>query len=395
MPTFLYKYIDDNKKHIYGNLIANDIEIAKKKIGETSNNQIEICETMTNFKTKIEYKELSVFSRQMSILYKAKIPLSEGLLLVKEQVWSNQLKYAILEIHKLINEGMEFSTAIAMFSHVFDDYFINIIKIAEESDTYEKSFDELYDYYIKQESFTKKIKGMLVYPSILLGILICLVSFVIIKIMPIFNTMLTDYGIKIPSLTKTVINISIWINNNIVIIISVVAILIIGSVLYFRTKKGNKVFKKIIYKYLLFNKIETKLLAIKFSKSMGNLLNSNLELTKAIELSNLLLQETEYFKKIDEMKEKIIKGENFYYCIQETGVYPSLYSKILSMGKDIGDLGNSFYDVSNMLEDDLEVEIENLQKLIEPVTMLILGGVVLVILVSVALPMINILSNIA
>ncbi len=394
MPNFLYTGINDQKKKISGSLVATNHEVAVEKLEKMGVGDCDIYETMTSLNSKVRYRELAIFSKQMATLYKTNISLLEGLLLIKEQVINKQLQIAILEIHKLIHDGYTLATAVSMYGHIFGDYFINIVSIAEVSGTLEDSFKELYEFYRDRDTISRKIKNMLIYPGILSTILIFLVGFVIVKVMPIFNKMLIDYGIEMPGFTKAIINISIWINNNIVMLLFGIILLIGGATFYFRTAKGSKFFKKFVYKYLFFNKIEAKIITINFSKSVATLLRSGVILSNAIELSNSLVKDTNYYDKFEVMKEKVMSGENFYYAIQELGVYPSFYAKMLSIGNDVGALDTAFIEVAAMIENDLQEEIEHLQKFFEPIIMLFLGGVVALILISVALPMINILENI-
>ncbi len=140
--------------------------------------------------------------------------------------------------------------------------------------------------------------------------------------------------------------------------------------------------------------METRILAIHFSKSVATLLKSGLILSEAIELSNSLTDNTIYAKKFEKVKDDIVKGEDFYFAMQEFGIYAPFYAKMLSIGNDTGTIDEAFFEVAEMLDDEFQDDIEKIQKIFEPVLMLFLGGIVALILISVALPMINILENI-
>ncbi len=394
MSTFLYYGNNEKDRMVQGIIEAADSDAAALKLEKIGVVDCDLYETMTSSKANVAYNELAVFSKQMATLYRTNISLLEGLLLLKEQTTNKQLQIAILEIHKLIHDGYTLANAMKMYNHIFTDYFIKIISIAEVSGTLELAFDELYTFYKNRASLNKKIKNMLIYPTILTIVLMAIVTFVVVRIMPIFNELLITYGVELPSVTKRVINSIVWLSNNILIVSVLVAIIISALIIYFNSEKGSLVFKKILSKSRLFNRIETRMLAIHFSKSVATLLKSGLILSEAIELSNALADNTVYAKKFEKVKDDIVKGEDFYYTMQEFGIYPPFYSKMLSIGNDTGTVDEAFFEVANMLDDELQDDIERLQKVFEPILMMFLGGIVALILVSVALPMINILENI-
>ncbi len=394
MSTFLYYGNNEKDKKVQGIIDAADSDSAALKLEKLGVVDCDLYETMTSPKAEVAYNELAVFSKQMATLYRTNISLLEGLLLLKEQTTNKQLQIAILEIHKLIHDGYTLAKALQMYNHIFTDYFIKIITIAEVSGTLELAFDELYTFYKNRASLNKKIKNMLIYPTILTLVLMSIVIFVVVRIMPVFNELLITYGVELPNITKRVINSIVWLSANIVPVSMVVAVIISGLFFYFNSEKGSIVLKQIISKSRLFNRIETRILAIHYAKSVATLLKSGMILSEAIELSNSLADDSIYVKKFEKIRDDIVKGEDFFYSIQALGIYSSFYSKMLSIGNDTGTLDEAFYEVAYMLDDELQDDIERLQKIFEPILMMFLGGIVALILISVALPMINILENI-
>ncbi len=394
MPSFLYSGTDENEKSVSGIIEAVNHELAEQKLEKLAIHDCDLYETMTEPKAKVSYRDLSVFAMQMATIYRTNISLLEGLLLIKDQLDNKHLKIAILEVHKLIHEGYTLGDAMKMYPHIFGEYFIKSVCVAEISGTLEHTFQELHGFYRNRDSISKKIKNMLLYPTILTLFLMAIVSFVILKVIPIFNELLVNYGIEMPIFSKTVVNIILWFSNNFVLTMLVLIAVIVSLVVYFKSKKGKLVLNRILFKSRTFRKIEVKILAINYSKSVATLLKSGMILSKAIELSNTIVEGTVFDEKFEKVKEDIIKGEDFYYTIQEFGIYSLFYAKMLSIGNDTGSLDKAFFEVSEMLEAELEEDIERLQKVLEPILMLFIGGIVAIVLISVAMPMINILDQI-
>ncbi len=394
MPSFLYSGTNDKEKSVSGIIEAVNHELAEQKLQKLEIHDCDLYETMTETKAKVSYRDLSVFAMQMSTIYRTNISLLEGLLLIKDQLENKHLKIAILEVHKLIHEGYTLGDAMKMYPHIFGDYFIRSVSVAEISGTLEHTFKELHGFYKNRDMISKKVKNMLLYPTMLTMFLMAIVSFVIIKVIPIFNDLLISYGIEMPIFTKTVINVVVWFSNNFLLTTIALILLIIGLVFYFRSAKGKKALNKLLFKSKIFRKIEIKILAINYSKSVATLLKSGMILSNAIELSNTIVEGSLFEEKFEKVKEDIVKGEDFYYTIQEFGIYSLFYAKMLSIGNDSGSLDKAFYEVSDMLESELEEDIERLQKILEPILMLFIGGMVAIVLISVAMPMINILDQI-
>ncbi len=394
MPSFLYSGTDEKDKIVSGIITAANNELAAQKLEKMSIHDCDLYETMTEPKANVSFRDLSVFAMQMATIYRTNISLLEGLLLIKDQIENKQLKIAILEVHKLIHEGYTLGDAMKMYPHIFTDYFIKSVGVAEISGTLEHTFKELHGFYKNRDAISKKIKNMLLYPTMLTLFLMVIVSFVILKVIPIFNDLLVTYGIDMPRFTQVVVNVVVWLSNNFIITTATIVIIIIGLVTYFRSEKGKVVFNKILFKSKIFRKIEIKILAINYSKSVATLLKSGMILSNAIELSNTIVEGTLFDEKFEKVKEDIVKGEDFYYTIQEFGIYSLFYAKMLSIGNDSGSLDKAFFEVAEMLESELEEDIERLQKILEPILMLFIGGIVAVVLVSVAMPMINILDQI-
>ncbi len=394
MPSFLYSGTNDDKKSVSGIITAGNHELATQKLEKMAISDCDLYETMTEPKAKVTYRDLSVFAMQMATIYRTNISLLEGLLLIKDQMENKQFKIAILEVQKLIHEGYTLGDAMQMYPHIFTDYFIKSVCVAEISGTLEHTFKELHGFYKNRDTIGKKIKNMLIYPTMLTLFLMAIVTFVIMKVIPIFNDLLITYGIEMPKFTEIVVNCVVWLSNNFILSVTTLTIVIIGLTVYFKSEKGKIVFRKILFKSKTVRKIETKIIAINYSKSVATLLKSGMILSNAIELSNTIVEGTIYDDKFEKGKDDIVKGEDFYYTIQEFGIYSLFYAKMLSIGNDTGSLDKAFFEVADMLETELDEDIERLQKILEPILMLFIGGIVAVVLISVAMPMINILDQI-
>lgn len=394
MANFLYHGTSNSGEEFYGIIESSSCETAISKIEKMGIDECDVYETMTNVKAYVPNSDIAIFAKQLSIIYRTNISLIEGLLILKDQTQNRQLQIAILEVHKLISDGYTLGRAITLYPHIFGEYFIKIVNIAELSGNLEDSFKDLFEFYKNRESISKKIKNSLVYPSILLVFLFFIVIAVVVKVVPIFNELLISYGIEISKFSRATINILVWVNNNLFWIIALIVLIFISAYYYFKSYSGKIIFNNILQKSKIYNRIETKNLAVHYSKSVASLLKSGMIYSSAVEFSNTLVKNTMHNEKFKKVKDDILKGEDFDFTIQEFGIYSTFSSKMLCIGNETGTLDEAFLEVSEMLKAELEEDVDRLQRIFEPIAMLILGGIVIAILISVALPMINILENI-
>lgn len=394
MSNFLYYGKNISDENAYGIVEAMSYEAAISKIEKLGIDDCSVYETMTNLKAQVSNNDIAIFSKQLSIIYRTNISLVEGILILKDQTQNKQLQIAILEMHKLISEGYTLSNAIAFYPHIFGDYFVKITKIADVSGNFQEAFEDLFEFYKNKDTINKKIKNSLIYPSVLLGILVFVVVMVVVKVVPIFNDLLISYGIQISGFTKTTLNCLVWVSNNLLIIVALLFLVTFGCYTYFKSEAGKITLNKFLHKSKIYRKIDSKRVAINYSKSLGSLLKSGMIYSSAVELSNTLVEGSVYSERFEKVKDDILKGEDFKYTIQEFGIYSVFSSKMLSIGNETGTLDDAFFEVSTILKTELEEDVERLQKVFEPVVMLVLGGIVMFILISVALPMMNILENI-
>lgn len=377
-----------------------------KDVGEMetylNNNKIynyEIFESKVKYKKGVSEivssKELSIFCRQMSVLFFSNITLMEGVLLLSEQSENKQLKIALSEIYNHMQNGLTFSEAIGMYDFIFHLYLINMITIGENSGTLDDVFSKMSEYYHKENTIRKKLKSALTYPLILTTMMSAIVWILIIKILPMFNDILTSMGGEMPNITKAILSVSTFINNNGLIFIIVILVALFILIFYVQTEKGNYWFDRMKVKTKVGKFIYGKVISARFARSLSILLKSGVQIVNAMEQVNSLLQNKYLEEKFKIAFERVKGGTDLSDSLKDVGIFPPLFLKMVIIGQTTGHLDEMLSRSANIFDEEVDDALEKTTSMIEPLLIIILSIIVGVILLSVMLPMISIMTNIS
>jgi len=360
----------------------------------------QIFETKTDYKTNpyasVSPKELSIFCKQMSVLFFSQITLMEGVLLLSEQTENTQLKLALQEIYEFMSKNnFTFAESMNMYEHIFGSYLLNMITVGEKSGSLDRVFLRLSDYYDKEGRIRKKVKSAIAYPAILTVLMLAIVVFLIVRILPMFNDVLNNMGGgELPGVTKALLSISSFLSNNFLIILLVIVVIAAAFKLYVRTDKGSVWYDNFRMKAPFVGYMNSRVITARFSRSMSILLKSGVQLLNAFQ-DALTLVDNKYLKeKFLKAAQKIKAGDDLKDTLSEIEIFPPLFLRMVSIGQKTGNLDEMLDKCANMFDDDVDDAAERLTLMLEPILIIILSIVVGIILISVMLPMIEIMNQI-
>ncbi|MBE6012035.1 MAG: type II secretion system F family protein [Lachnospiraceae bacterium] len=356
----------------------------------------EVYESKTDYKEKLYASvspiELSLFSKQMSVLFYSHMTLMEGIALLSSQTENKQLKIALDEIYYLMEKGRTFAEAMNMYNHIFPAYMLNMIIIGETSGTLDGVFQRLSKFYDKEGKVRKKIRSAALYPLVLGALMAGIILLLIVKIIPMFDNILINMGGELPTATAAILGASNFISRNIIIIL---LLLIAGAVAfkrYINTEKGSLWFDEYKLKSKLTKYIFTRSLTAKVSRSLSLLIKSGVQILNAMEIITPLLENKHLENKFKEANQKLKEGGELKDVFEEIGIFPPLFIRMLIIGQSSGHLDEMLDKCADVFDDEADDAIEKLAAMIEPVLIIILSIIVGIILLSVMLPMIDIMT---
>jgi len=338
--------------------------------------------------------ELSIFCKEMSVMFFSQITLLEGTELLAGQVQNRHMKAALIKIYDKMSAGYTFAQSIAEHPAVFTPYLCSMVAIGEASGALDEIFNRMSVYFEKENKMRKKVRSAAAYPAVLTVLMLGVVVLLITKILPMFEDLLYSMGGTMPGVTAGLLAAGNFIADNILYIVAAVAAVAIGTAVCLRSERGSYLWDEWMIKAPMFKFINTRIFTARFSRCMSILLKSGIQLLNAM-TDVLPTIENKYAKKLYESKiEEVRAGKTLTEALAETGLLPPLFIRLMTVGQNTGHLDDMMEKAADVFDEEVGDAIEKATSAIEPALIVVLSVIVGIILISVMLPMIDIMNAI-
>ena len=339
-------------------------------------------------------KELSIFCKQISVLFNTQTTLMEGISILKDQTLNKHLRQTLGGIYEKMEYGDTFAEAIRSYDNVFPVYMMNMIYIGEASGTLNAVFDRMSEYYDKESKMRKKIKSAITYPAILTVLMAAIVVLLIVKILPMFEDILVGMGAELPAATSVILSFGAFLSSNAIIIMAVFVAIIVFFVVFSRTA-ASRAFKDMLkLKIPAIKFISLRTTTSRVARCFSILMRSGVQLLNAFDDIEVIINNKLMEAKFKEAVEKIKDGTEPDVAFTETGIFPPLFVKMFALGQKTGNLDEMMDKCASVFDEEADEAMERVTTMIEPVLVIFLSVVVGAILLSVILPMITIMNQI-
>lgn len=399
MPVYNYKAINDKGESVRGVISAESIKIASDKLRKGGVYLSSIKEAAGSRRSSISLpwsgvsvSELAVMTRQFSTLISAGLPLETSLVALYEQTEDQKLKEILSQVRNRVSEGSSLHAALEEHRSVFSDLYVSMVRAGEASGTLDVVLDRLADFLEKHQELTSKIRGAMVYPAIMfvvgLGVLVFMMTFVIPKVADIFEAS----NKALPFITVVLIGASDFLRENFALMLVFMAIIIFFVHRYIKTPSGKKVYDRFYLKVPVFGKMSSKVMISRFTRTLATLLSSGIPLLESVRVSESVLGNSLYIKNIRDVRVKVAEGAAFGDCLGQTGIFPPLVVRMVSVGEEAGKIEDMLSKVADMYDTEVDGMLSTLTSLLEPVMILIMGVVMGFIVFAILLPVLNLTS---
>jgi len=393
MPIFKYRAKTPENKLVDGLVEAEAETIAFELLKERNYQIISLdlkrhafLEKITSWQT-VSKKDLVVFTRQLSVMVEADIPLVIGLKSIYEQTENKRLRVILSDVAGRVEGGMRLSEALGCHARVFDNFFINLIRTGESSGQLSEVLNYLADQLEKDYDLNKKLIGALIYPAFIIGAIVILGIVLMIFVVPKLTEMLFQSGATLPWSTKMLIAIS----NFLIYYGWILVLILIGLILAFyllrkaaviRFVTGNVKLRAPIFGSLLKNTY-----MIRFSRSLNTLVAGGVPLVEGLEISTGIVDNAVYEKIFTKVKKEVEDGTALAVALRKHEEIPKLVSQLIETGEETGHLEQILEKISDFYTHEVENSIGKLMSLLEPIIMVVLGVGVAFVIMSVIMPM--------
>lgn len=400
MKRFNYKAKDKKTgKVLKGSIQAENEQTAGKLLGEQGYVPLSVTEEGAGLfgkKGRVTTKDRIMFTRQLSTLVGAGLPLATSLRTVIEQTQSKTMKQIAEEILTNVEGGKTLYESFSAHPDVFNGVYTALIQAGETSGTLDLALKRLADQEEKDAAMMSKIKGALVYPAIILVVIIAVLAFMMIAVVPQVKNLYEDMGEKLPGLTQGLVNLTDFFANMWWLILLVVAV--VGGSLYFfikTTPLGHKVRDIVKLNVPIFGGLFRKLYVSRFARTAEMMLATGVPMLDsvriAINATNNVIVEEEYSKALD-----IIKGgKPLSESLKEREYMLPLVPQMTSIGEQSGKIDEMLGKAAAVYENELDEQINNISTMIEPILMVIMAGLIGVVVGGTLLPIYSLVNSVA
>lgn len=403
MPVFVWQ------GRVGGALKKGEMEAPNKSAVLTRLRQMQIQPIPNRIKEKgkflslsfsfgsISTRDLVVFTRQLSTMIDSGLPLVRGLDIIAAQHQNKKFKEIIIKVKEDVEAGSTFADSLAKHPKVFSNLYTQLIKAGETGGVLDIILQRLATYLEKMDSIKRKIKGAMIYPSIVIGVAVLVLAIVIIFVVPVFAEMFKDMGTTLPGLTQVVVDTSTFIRYNILYILAAIAILVflIGFT-YNKSSRVRRLFDAFLLRVWLVGPLLLKTVIARFCRTLATLTAGGIAILDGLEITakasgNVITEEA-----ILETRKAVSEGQTLAEPLAtRPKLFPPMVVQMISVGEQTGALEDMLNKIADFYEEEVDIAVASLLSALEPLMITFLGATVGVIVVSMYLPMFKLISTLA
>jgi type IV pilus assembly protein PilC len=402
---FTYKAKSQNGEIVEDVLEAENRFDASRELRSRNLTPISITEKKTDVLASFDFTQkifsrvktshLILFSKNLSGMLKAGLSLSRALSVLQKQTKNPNLNKIIADLSKEINSGGTLSSGMAKYPKTFSKLFVSMIKAGEESGNIVGSLNEIQLNLEKSHALTKKIKGAMIYPSVIMSVMVLIGILMFAFVVPTLARTFKEIGSELPASTQIIISIGNFFSEYLLLSLGLIIGTVVGCVYLFKAKFMSKYIHYVVIRIPLVGNIVKELNTARTARMMSSLLSSGVTIIRSIEITQDVIQNTYYKKVLEQAKVGIEKGLPFSDAFEKnTKLYPVMMADMIQVGEETGKLSEMLHDIAVFYEEEIENKTKNLSTVIEPFLMIIIGGAVGFFAVSMITPMYSVMDNI-
>jgi len=399
MTVYSYEAVSNMGKMVRSTYEANSqaevLEMLRKKklypvkVEEGLSKTIKVPFAFQQIKTK----DIAFFCRQVSALLNAGVPIADTLQIISRQIANKSLRKAVLEVSEEVQTGISFSEAMKK-QEVFPDLLIYMVASGEVSGTLNSVMQRMADDYEKEYAMHKKISGAMVYPILIVIVAVFAVVFIVTSVLPRFVDMFAGAGVELPPVTKALINLSAFLQQSWLYLLIALAALVYGCFWFKRTPQGRLAVDIAKLSLPVLGGVNQKIVMARFTRTFSSLLKSGVPLIQAIEYVAAVVGNKFIGDKILAIREEIAKGSNLTDTVRKSNVFDPVVVYMLKIGEDSGKLDEVMESTAKIYDQEVEVAVQSLTSIIEPLMIILMAAVVGVIVFSIITPMFDIAKTV-
>ncbi len=352
----------------------------------------DIFENIALFQPRVTGKDVVIFTRQLSTMIDAGLPLVQCLQILAKQQSNSTFRKVLQEIQEDIETGTTLADAMRKHPKIFDNLYSNMIEAGELGGILDTILSRLAIFKEKSMALKKKIKGAMTYPAICLGIAILILIVILIFVIPVFSKMFADFGSALPLPTQIVVNMSDFAKGNFLYIAIVAAVIVLLIKKIYNTEKGRLKMDALFLRAPVAGSLIRKVAVSKFTRTLSTMLQSGVPILDALQVVAKTSGNKIIERSVFRVADSIAEGRPIAEPLEETGVFPNMVVQMINVGESVGALDTMLEKIADFYDEEIDQAVENLTAMLEPLMMVVLGGMIGGLVVAMYLPIFKIAS---
>jgi type IV pilus assembly protein PilC len=406
MPTFVARVQDGKGVSRREKVVAENVNAARSNLRERGlfiqelkqDSGLSLSFNMKDIQAsiaKVSVKDKAVFSRQFAVLVNAGVAMVRGLGVLSEQCPNPKLKRALTSISSDVQEGINLSDAMRKFPECFDNLYVSMIQAGEVGGVLDEVLNRLAKLLEDVARLQNQIKAALSYPVTVASLAVLIFFGMVRFLLPIFAGIFKEIGIDLPPFTQFMMNISEFVQDPIKLV-AIIGAAIAASIAYkqyYATRVGRETMDRFFLKMPLFGDLIQKTATARFCRTFGALTRSGVPILTCLEIVRDTAGNQIVANAIDEARKEIQTGGMISLALQKEQVFPVMAIQMISIGEETGELDQMLSKVADFYEDEVEQAVKALTSILEPIMIVLLGGMVGAILLAMYLPMFTVFEK--
>jgi general secretion pathway protein F len=401
MPVFVYKCLNASGKAVRGTrdadsekslraqlrkegLFLQEVKLSTEK-GKGLQREVDIA-----FLNRVSASAVAVFTRQLATLLKAGVPLTESLAAIADQLQSDKgqkkLATLVFTVRRTVNEGRSLADALMAHPKEFNVFYVSMVRSGEASGNLDTVLFSLAEYLERQQKLKDKVSSAMTYPVIMVFITSGMVGLLMTTVVPNVVTVFEDSGQTLPIYTRFLIGFSNFISSSWYLLILGILAVVFGFKRWKRSESGRHLWDRFLLHVPLVGQLVRIISIARFSSTLGTMLHSGVPILQSLDISRSVMGNTRLQAVVDDVAVAVREGESMARVMERSGEFPPLVSHMVAIGEKSGQLEQMLNNVAVTYDNEVETTLSKLTSVLEPLMILVMGGMVAFIVMSILMP---------
>jgi type IV pilus assembly protein PilC len=411
MPTYKYEAMDTQGGEVKDSIEATNEEEAQQKIRQMGYFVTKITEQASKKGKKkaagkkkkgqvftiggVSSKVLCTFTRQFSTLQDAGLPVLRSLRILEGQMKPGILKNALIDVVDDVESGSSLSEAFAKHPRCFDRLYVNMVKAGEAGGALEVILKRLADFKEKAQSLKRKITGAMVYPVVVILVAVSILTFIMLYIIPKFEKIFKDFNMQLPEMTQALMAVSKWFSLYwYTLPLFPLAFWLLIKLIRL-SKTGNYAVDRVYLFIPIIGGLIEKTTVAQTTRTLGTLVASGVPILEALSIVRQTCTNAVFERMYQRVYESIREGDTIAQPLKESKMVDDMVINMIDVGEETGDLDSMLYKIADVYDEEVDVMVESLISLLEPLMIVFLGFVIGSIVIALFLPLIKLLEGLS